>query len=96
MRALRNEHYPFIDAGNGIHLCQRAKVIIELDSWEAGHYDGLLGRASQCSADLDWFSYLSGYNQARACSPELQEALRLRYAQRAVRRHAGSSRLIVI
>jgi hypothetical protein len=72
-------------------------MIIDLDSWEAGYDDGLLGRRSQCTPDLDRFSYSSGYCQARAGT---QEAPRLRYtrssAQRALQRHGGGSRLIVI
>jgi hypothetical protein len=67
-----------------------------MDSWEAGYYDGLLGRPSQCSIDLDRFSYSSGYHQARACTPALQEALRLRYLQQPPQRRAGSSRLIIV
>ena len=69
-------------------------MIIDLDSWEAGYYDALLGRPSQCTASLDQVSYSTGYGQARAHSAELQgEALHPRYAQR---RRAGSPRLIVI
>jgi hypothetical protein len=68
-------------------------MIIDLDSWEAGYYDALTGRPSQCTASFDQVSYSSGYSQARAYGAELQEALRLRHAQR---RLAGSPRLIVI
>jgi hypothetical protein len=71
-------------------------MIIDLDSWEAGYYDGLLGCPSQCMADLDSFSYSSGYCQARACTPELRESLRLRYLQRPLQRRTGSSRLVLI
>jgi hypothetical protein len=42
-------------------------MIIDLDSWEAGYDDGLLGRPSQCTPGLDRFSYSSGYCQAREC-----------------------------
>jgi hypothetical protein len=28
-------------------------MIIDLDSWEAGYEDGLRGRPSQCTTDLD-------------------------------------------
>jgi hypothetical protein len=45
-------------------------MIIDLDSWEAGYDDGLLGRPSQCVAGLDRFSYSSGYCQARAGTQE--------------------------
>jgi hypothetical protein len=68
-------------------------MIVDLDSWEAGYYDALAGRPSQCTASFDQVSYSSGYSQAHACGAELQEALRLRHAQR---RLAGSPRLIVI
>jgi hypothetical protein len=68
-------------------------MIIDLDSWEAGYYDALFGRPSQCTASLDQISYSSGYSQARAYGGELRETLRLRHAQRGL---AGSPRLIVI
>jgi hypothetical protein len=68
-------------------------MIIDLDSWEAGHSDALLGRPSQCTASLDQVSYSSGYSQAHAYGAELREALRLRYPQRP---RAGSARLIII
>jgi hypothetical protein len=68
-------------------------MIIDLDSWEAGYYDALLGLPSQCTTSLDQVSYSSGYCQARASGGELRETLRLRHAQR---RLAGSPRLIVI
>jgi hypothetical protein len=75
-------------------------MIVDLDSWEAGYDDGLLGRPSQCAPSLDRFSYSSGYVQARACRPGTQEDLRLRDAgsspQRAPQRYGGSSRLIII
>ena len=64
-------------------------MIIDLDSWEAGHSDALLGRPSS----FDQVSYSSGYSQAHAYGAELQEALRLRYPQRP---RAGSARLIII
>jgi len=57
-------------------------MIIDLDSWEAGYSDALLGCPSQCTANFDQVSYSSGYS-----------LLRLRHAQR---RLAGSPRLIVI
>jgi hypothetical protein len=72
-------------------------MIVDLESWEAGYDDGLLGRPSQCTPGLDRFSYSSGYFQARAGT---QEDFRRRYAslstQRAPQRHGGSSRLIII
>jgi len=68
-------------------------MIIDLDSWEAGYYDALAGRPSQCTASFDQVSYSSGYSQARASGGELRETLRLRHAPR---RLAGSPRLIVI
>jgi hypothetical protein len=75
-------------------------MIVDLESWEAGYDDGLLGRPSQCTSGLDRFSYSSGYCQARACRAGTQEGFRLRYtgqsAQRARQRQGGSSRLIII
>jgi hypothetical protein len=68
-------------------------MIIDLDSWEAGYYDALLGRPSQCTDRFDQVSYSSGYSQAHASGGKLRETLRLRHAQR---RLAGSPRLIVI
>ena len=67
-------------------------MIIDLDSWEAGYYDALLGRPSRCTASFDQVSYSSGYSQAHAYGAELHEALRLRYP----RARAGSARLIII
>ena len=76
------------------------QMILDLESWEAGYDDGLLGRPSQCASSLDRFSYSSGYFQARACRAGTQEDFRLRYArsstQRAPQRDRGSSRLIII
>jgi hypothetical protein len=75
-------------------------MIVDLESWEAGYDDGLLGRPSQCASGLDRFSYSSGYFQARACRAGTQEDVRLRYTrsstQRALQRDGGSSRLIII
>src|SRR5215831_14052508 len=76
------------------------KMIVDLESWEAGYDDGLLGRSSQCTPGLDRFSYSSGYIQARACRAGTQEDLRPRYTgastQRTPQRHGSSSRLIII
>jgi hypothetical protein len=75
-------------------------MIIDLDSWEAGYGDGLLGRASQCMPGLDRFSYSSGYCQARASRTRRQEAVRLRYIrssmQQGRQRQGDTSRLIII
>ena len=75
-------------------------MILDLESWEAGYDDGLLGHPSQCASGLDRFSYSSGYFQARACRAGTQEDLRRRYTrsstQRAPQRHGGGSRLIII
>ena len=49
-------------------------MIIDLDSWEAGYDDGLLGRPSQCTPGFDWLSYSTGYCQARACRAGTKEA----------------------
>jgi hypothetical protein len=68
-------------------------MIIDLDSWEAGYYDALFGRPSQCTANLDQVSYSSGYGQARASGADLQEDPNLRYTQR---RRTSGPRLIVI
>jgi hypothetical protein len=74
-------------------------MIVDLESWEAGYDDGLLGRPSQCMPGLDQFSYSSGYCQANASGAGTQEG-RLRRSrsstQRAVQRRPGSSRLIII
>jgi hypothetical protein len=75
-------------------------MIIDLDSWEVGYDDGLLGRPSQCTPGLDRFSYSSGYCQARASRAGTQKGGRLRYirssTQPAPHRHGSSSRLIII
>jgi hypothetical protein len=75
-------------------------MIVDLESWEAGYDDGLLGRPSQCTPGLDRFSYSSGYCQASACRAGTREGLRLRntrpLAQRGHQRQSGSSRLIII
>jgi hypothetical protein len=42
------------------------RMIIDLDSWEMGYADGRLGRSSECPANRDEVSYLSGYVQGRA------------------------------
>jgi hypothetical protein len=65
-------------------------MIVDLDSWEAGYDDGLLGRPSQCALGLDRFSYSSGYYQARTCRAGTREDPPQRVLQR------GSSRLIII
>src|SRR5215467_1215144 len=79
---------------------RRREMIVDLESWEAGYDDGLLGRPSQCTPGFDRFSYSSGYFQARACPAGTQEDLRRRdtrsSTQRAPQRHGGSSRLIII
>ena len=48
---------------------ERAKMVIniDLDSWEVGYADGQFGHLSQCPANLDSFSYSSGYWEGRAC-----------------------------
>ena len=73
-------------------------MIIDLDSWEAGYDDGLLGRPSQCMPGLDRFSYSSGYFQARACYAGTQEPRRHArcLTQGAAQRRRGSARLIII
>src|SRR5438477_11444332 len=45
--------HAFVRGGNA--------MIIDLDSWEEGYSDGLLGRPSQCTAALDRVSYSTGY-----------------------------------
>ena len=75
-------------------------MVIDLDSWEAGYSDGLLGRASQFTSGLDQFSYSSGYLQARAYRAGTRKDLRLRHTRsstpRASQRHGDSSRLIIL
>jgi hypothetical protein len=75
-------------------------MIIDLDSWEAGYGDALLGRSSQCTPDLDRLSYSSGYFQACASGAGTQEGGRLHYIrsliQRTPQRRGGRSRLIII
>jgi len=70
-------------------------MIIDLDSWEAGYDDGLLGRPSQCMPSLDRVSYSSGYFQARACRAGTQEAPHHARSstQRVAQRCGGSTRL---
>jgi hypothetical protein len=41
-------------------------MTIDLDSWELGYADGQFGRPLQCPANLDRFSYSSGYHVGRA------------------------------
>ena len=43
-----------------------ATMQIDLDSWELGYADGQFGRPLQCPANLDCFSYSSGYREGRA------------------------------
>jgi hypothetical protein len=69
-------------------------MIIDLQSWEAGFDDGLLGRPSQCVPGLDGFSYSSGYHQARTCHAGTQPCDARPSTQRVLQR--GSSRLIII
>jgi len=64
-------------------------MIVDLESWEAGYDDGLLGRPSQCTQGLDQFSYSSGYCQAHACRACAHE-------DSLTQRGRGSSRLIII
>jgi hypothetical protein len=42
-------------------------INIDLDSWEVGYADGQVSRPSQCPANLDSFSYSTGYCEGRAC-----------------------------
>ena len=70
-------------------------MIVDLESWEAGYDDGLLGRPSQCTPGLDRFSYSSGYYQARAGTQEEPQPRGARSSTRRVLQR-GSSRLIII
>jgi len=76
------------------------QMIVDLDSWEAGYGDGLLGRPSQRLPALDWFSYSSGYLQARARRAGTRGDFRRRATRpsthRAPQPRGGSSRLIII
>src|SRR5580693_346024 len=51
------------------HIIRGAKMVIniDLDGWEVGYADGQVSRLSQCPANLDSFSYSSGYWEGRAC-----------------------------
>jgi hypothetical protein len=69
-------------------------MIIDLDSWEEGYTDGLLGRPSQCAVGLDGVSYSSGYSQARACKGT-PEGAPLRWSMQS-QRHGRRSGLIII
>jgi len=73
-------------------------MIVDLESWEAGYDDGLLGRPSQCAPSLDRFSYSSGYYQARTCRAGTQEDPQQRDAQSSTKRvlQRGSARLVII
>jgi len=71
-------------------------MIVDMDSWEAGYGDGLLGRPSRRMPALDWFSYSSGYLQARARRAGTREDFRRHATQRAPQPRGGSSRLIII
>ena len=70
-------------------------MIIDLDSWEAGYEDGLIGRPSQCTPGLDRLSYSSGYFQAESRAGT-KEGHRPSSTQPVPQRHGGSSRLIII
>src|SRR5262249_31228249 len=81
---------------DGIQSCpsaEAAQMILDLDSWEAGYYDALLGRPSQCTASLERVSSARGYSQPQAYGAEVQGAFRLRYPKRS---RAGSAPLIII
>ena len=73
-------------------------MIIDLDSWEAGYDDGVLGRPSQCTPGLDRFSYSSGYSQARAYRKGMPKAARYLHSstQRTLQRRGGRSRLMIL
>jgi hypothetical protein len=43
-----------------------ARMIIDLDSWEAGYADGRLGCGPACPEHHDEVSYSSGYREGRA------------------------------
>jgi hypothetical protein len=75
-------------------------MIIDLESWEAGYDDGLVGRPSQCAPGLDQFSYSGGYLQACSCRTGTHEDpqphdTRLS-TRRVLQRYDGNSRLIII
>src|SRR5215831_1696507 len=79
--------------------CEKGEqMIVDLDSWEAGYGDGLLGRPSQRMPALDWFSYSSGYLQARSRRAGTREDPRRRATRPSTQRapRGGSSRLIII
>src|SRR5215467_255605 len=74
------------------------QMIVDLESWEAGYDDGLLGRPSQCASGLDRFSDSSGYYQARACRAGAHEDPGPRHTRPSTQqaRYGGNSRLIII
>ena len=66
-------------------------MIIDLDSWEMGYADGLNGHPSRPQADLDPFSYSSGYVQGRTQDSRHPQSSRRQATQS---RGAGSRLLI--
>ncbi len=75
-------------------------MIIDLESWEEGYRNGIVGRPFQWTPDLDHFSYSSGYLQACAYNEGTPEGLQPHDTrlsmQRTSQRHGRSSRLIII
>ena len=69
----------------------RGPMIIDLDSWEMGYADGLNGHPSRPQADLDPFSYSSGYVQGRTQDSHHPQSSRRQATQS---RGAGSRLLI--
>jgi hypothetical protein len=73
-------------------------MIIDLESWETGYDDGLVGRPSQCAPGLDQFPY-SGL-QACSCRAGTHEDPQPHdtglSTRRVLQRYGGSSRLIII
>ena len=68
-------------------------MIIDLDSWEMGYADGLNGHPSRPQADLDPFSYSSGYVQGRTQDSHHPQSSRRQATQS---RGAGSRLLIFL
>jgi len=69
----------------------RGPMIIDLDSWEMGYADGLNGHPSRPQADLDPFSYSSGYVQGRTQDSHHPQSSR----RQATQSRGADSRLLI-
>jgi hypothetical protein len=74
-------------------------MIIDLESWEAGYEDGLVGRPSRRAPGLDQLSYSGGYFQACSCragTHEDSQPHETRLSTQRVLQPYGGTRLIII